>query len=40
MVTEIGEKITDATLRSLDGTEVSLSDYQGTRLIVFCWGSW
>lgn len=40
MVTEIGEKITDATLTSLDGKEVSLSDYHGTRLILFCWGSW
>ena len=40
MVTEVGEKITDTTLRSLDGEEVSLSDYHGTRLIIFCWGSW
>ena len=40
MVTEIGEKITDASLRSLDGGEVKLSDYLGTRLILFCWASW
>ena len=40
MVTEIGEKITDTSLRSLDGEEVSLSDFRGSRLILFCWGSW
>jgi peroxiredoxin len=40
MVTEIGEKITDVALTSLDGDEVSLSDYLGTRLILFCWASW
>ena len=40
MVTDVGEKIADATLRSLDGEDVSLSDFRGTRLILFCWGSW
>ena len=40
MGTEIGEKITDASLRSLDGEEVRLSDYLGIRLILFCWASW
>ncbi len=40
MVTEIGEKIIDVALTSLDGDEVSLSGYLGTRLILFCWASW
>ena len=36
----IGSIVPDFTLTSLDGNAVSLSDYQGKRIILFCWGSW
>ncbi len=35
-----GEQAPDFTLRSLDGDDVSLSDYRGKRLILFMWASW
>ncbi len=35
-----GDLVPDFTLQSLDGSEVSLSDYRGKRLLIFCWGSW
>ena len=36
----IGEQIPDFTLPSLAGDRVSLSDYLGKRLVLFCWASW
>ncbi len=35
-----GDLVPDFTLKSLDGSDVSLSDYRGGRLLIFCWGSW
>ncbi|HBK79004.1 MAG TPA: hypothetical protein DDZ83_04830 [Nitrospinae bacterium] len=35
-----GTAVPNFTLTSLDGDEVSLSDYQGKRLILFFWASW
>ncbi len=39
-VVNVGEKAPDFTLRSLDGRDVSLSDYTGKRVALFFWGSW
>ena len=36
----IGEPAPDFTLKSLEGRQVSLSDYRGKKTIVFMWGSW
>lgn len=36
----LGDVVPDFTLKSLDGSDVSLSDYRGGRLLIFCWGSW
>jgi peroxiredoxin len=30
----------DFTLPSLDGSDISLSDYKGKRVILFMWASW
>ncbi len=35
-----GDQAPDFTLRSLDGDDVSLSDYRGKRLVLFMWASW
>ena len=35
-----GDLAPDFTLPSLDGTDVSLSDYLGKKLILFMWASW
>ena len=39
-VLNTGDLVPDFTLKSLDGSDVSLSDYHGGRLLIFCWGSW
>ncbi len=39
-VVNVGDEAPDFTLRSLDGNDVSLSDYRGKKLIVFMWASW
>ncbi len=39
-VVNVGDEAPDFALRSLEGKEVSLSDYRGKRLIVFMWASW
>ncbi len=36
----VGDKAPDFTLRSLDGQDVSLSDYRGKKLVLFMWASW
>ena len=36
----IGDRVPDFTLPSLDGSDVSLSDYAGKRVALFFWGSW
>ena len=36
----IGRQTPDFTLPSLAGDQVSLSDYLGKRLVLFCWASW
>ena len=35
-----GEKAADFTLRSIDGTEVKLSDYRGKVVMVNFWATW
>ena len=35
-----GDVAPDFTLPSLDGSEVSLSDYRGEKLVLFMWASW
>ena len=35
-----GDIAPDFTLESLDGTQVSLSDYRGEKVLVFAWASW
>jgi peroxiredoxin len=35
-----GEKATDFTLKSLDGANVSLSDYKGKVVLVNFWATW
>ena len=37
---DVGDKAPDFTLRSLDGRDVSLSDYRGKKVVVFMWASW
>ena len=37
---EVGKPAPAFTLPSLDGREVSLSDYLGKRLVLFFWASW
>ncbi len=37
---KVGDEAPDFTLRSLDGDEVSLSDYRGKKLVMFMWASW
>ena len=39
-VVKVGDEAPDLTLRSLDGDEVSLSDYHGKKLVMFMWASW
>ena len=36
----VGDVAPDVALPSLDGRIVRLSDYRGTRLLVFMWASW
>ena len=36
----VGDEAPDFTLRSLDGREVSISDYRGKKLVLFMWASW
>ena len=35
-----GSELPDFSLPTLEGRNISLSDYRGTRLIVFAWASW
>ena len=35
-----GDMAPDFTLPSLDGEDISLSDYRGKRVILFMWASW
>ena len=39
-VVDVGHSTPDFTLPSLDGREVSLSDYLGRRVALFVWASW
>ena len=36
----VGDPAPQFTLPSLDGKQVSLSDYRGKRLVIFMWASW
>lgn len=35
-----GDQVPDFTLPSLDGKQVSLSDFRGSKVAIFFWGSW
>ena len=37
---DVGDQAPDFTLPSLEGADVSLSDYRGKRLVLFIWASW
>ena len=37
---EIGDRAPDFTLETLDGKKVSLSDYQGKKVILNFWATW
>lgn len=39
-VVKLGDKAPQFTLPSLDGSDISLSDYEGKKLILFMWASW
>jgi len=39
-VVKVGDEAPDFTLRSLEGQEVSLSDYRGRKTVLFMWASW
>ena len=39
-VVNVGDEAPGFTLRSIDGDEVSLSDYSGKKLVLFIWASW
>ena len=36
----VGYQAPDFTLPTLDGENISLSDYRGKRVILFMWASW
>ena len=36
----VGDQAPDFTLPSLDGGEISLSEFRGKRLVLFFWASW
>ena len=36
----IGQWIPDFTLLSLSGDPVSIADYLGKNVVLFCWASW
>jgi peroxiredoxin len=37
---ELNERVPDIALPAIDGGEVRLGDYRGSRLILFAWASW
>ena len=39
-VVNVGYQAPDFALPSLEGDEISLSDYRGKRLVLFIWASW
>ena len=39
-VVNVGDVAPDFTLTSIDGRQVSLSDYVGKKLVLFMWASW
>ena len=39
-VVNVGDKAPQFSLPSLDGHDISLSDYEGKKLILFMWASW
>jgi peroxiredoxin len=36
----VGDAMPDITFPHLDGRQVALSEFAGSRLIVFMWASW
>lgn len=36
----IGDKVPDFELATLDGGRLSVSSFAGKKLVVFCWASW
>ncbi|MBI4304711.1 MAG: hypothetical protein HY678_00175 [Chloroflexi bacterium] len=36
----VGERVSDFTLPSIDGPDISLRAFAGRKLIVFMWASW
>ena len=39
-VVRVGDEAPEFSLRSLDGSEVRLSEFAGRKLILFMWASW
>lgn len=36
----VGDRLPELALPTIDGRAIRLSDYKGTRLLMFMWASW
>jgi peroxiredoxin len=39
-IVNVGDEAPDFALTSLDGVEVTLASYRGSRVVLFMWASW